>query len=141
MKTRVWKEYQVERSRSRSGRMLASLSRGGILMLNGEAYRALGNPFALKVLFDESDGGAIGVVAAAPYEANALQFHTTAPRSGRYLTLTHFCSLHAITPPQTIVFDDLYLEVDGTLVLELSRARAVSGRKRKNSQFTGGQAE
>ena len=128
MKTRNWKIYKAERSRTRSRRMMASISRKGILMLNREAFRALGSPKALTVMFDEADGGAIGLAAAAPDKPHSITFHSELPRGSRYLTLTHFCSIHSIKHSRTIVFTDPEFDRDGTLVLELRNGRAVSRR-------------
>ena len=124
MPLRDWEEYGGGSSpKSRSPR--ASITRHRRLSLNQAAYRLLGCPARVALLYDARHR-AIGIRAVTQEDARAYNVRTQAKGSSYTIGTEAFIRHHMIDCSQLIVFNHVKMEND-ILVLELDRARR-SGR-------------
>jgi len=98
--------------------------------LNPAAFRALGEPDAVVLLFDDGSR-AIGLKPTSADVPHA--YPVRRQRSGNYLvTVEAFCTHHSIDRSRTKTFEPAV--ENGILLLELDKAADVPLRQRQNRQ-------
>lgn len=119
-----WLEYKETRRELRQRRPRVLLSADGALRLNPRALELIGNPAAIRLLFDVQNSR-IGVCGEDPELDYALPL-----RSEKKSSLVHiksFCTRYRITLETTIEFVDVRTDDDGVMLLDLTTARRRTG--------------
>jgi hypothetical protein len=93
--------------------------------LNRLAVEMLGNPQAVRFLFDAGQNR-IGIRATEPDADNV--FHVFKERLGQASIIrgSSFCKYYGIKPEQTVEFGSVRIDDDGTLILDLKTARRLA---------------
>lgn len=99
--------------------VFASISRRGQLAFNYMAYRSMGQPEALQLLFDPVNA-LIGLKPVYPTTPHA---HIIKQRPGRtysfWISVKEFCNYYGISTERAIRFRHIEPTDDGTLILAL----------------------
>ncbi|MFN0279069.1 MAG: hypothetical protein ACKVRN_10765 [Pyrinomonadaceae bacterium] len=104
-----------------------TLNHRKVFLLNRKACEALGSPPAVELLYDE-DTRTIGL---APRDARTLSAfklkgkETQKKYTYRIIHAAPFCKHFNITPRGTLLFTNIDMDNEGTLLLELNTAVAV----------------
>src|SRR4051812_10811252 len=105
---REWKEFENPSPKSTNG-LYVSLSPRGVLVLNRLAYANLGNPAAVKLLYDHPHG-TIGVEATPPFLPTSCAVKPRGVSGNQVVWALPFLEKNAITPRYTVKFLDPYFE-------------------------------
>jgi hypothetical protein len=102
-----------------------------VLLLNRKAYEVLGSPAAVELRFDE-ETRTIGLRPRDVRHSNAFPLHVKGARhktnagSPRYtyriIYAAPFCRHFEIKAERTVLFNNVDLDDDGTMLLEMSSA-------------------
>ena len=95
--------------------------------MNQAAYNAMGGPAAVELRYDENTR-TIGLAPQDPRHKNSFPIKSKLNSRKYNYHIIHaapFCKHYEIDPRRTILFIDIDLDNDGTLMLELSTAVAV----------------
>lgn len=123
-----WQIYPgVPNQRTRGG-LRITLNHRKIFLLNEDACKAIGNPAAVELRFDE-DTRTIGLAPRDPRILNSFPLKDMRKKSAKYnyriINGSAFCKHFDISPKSTILFTNVDMDTDGTLLLELTTAVAV----------------
>lgn len=122
-----WQVYHGRPNHVQSDGPRVTLNHRSVFLLNEKAYEALGSPAAVEFRFDE-ETRTIGLAPKDPRVQNAFPLKAkTNHKKYRYRTIqgTPFCKQFGITPRGTLLFTDIDMDNEGTLLLELKTAVAV----------------
>ena len=103
-------------------RVYASMNRKGEIVLNGTAYRRMGEPAAFLLMYNQPNS----LIALKPTAAsikNAYPARKHGRRNGRVIRAFRLLQDHKIKLPDTIEFRDAEIDQDGVLILDLRTAR------------------
>ena len=120
MQNNNWSEYKETRRELKQRKPRALLSAEGALTLNGKALEILGNPEAIRLLFDIQKSR-IGVCAEKPDVEHALPLRIY--KKSALVHIKGFCNWYSIHLESTIEFADVRIDSDGVMLLDLSHAR------------------
>ena len=121
-----WEVYQGTANRTHRDGLRVTLSGRKILMLNKAAFDALGGPPAAELRYDESTR-TIGLFPRDIRIPNAFPIRRKSGgkvKKYNYMLIhaSPFCKHHEINPTRTLLFTNVDLDNDGTLLLELNTA-------------------
>ena len=99
--------------------MHVTLNRRGLFYLNHEAVMRLGEPVAVRIMFNK-EAGLIGIAAAPLNGKGSFQLRSKhgSESAARTFIAKSFCTLIGILPERTLFFRDPTIE-EGVLVLDL----------------------
>ncbi|MDI1240818.1 MAG: hypothetical protein PSX80_02710 [bacterium] len=121
--TSDWIEFNDSTTelRHRSPHVLLGVTR--TFRINAKAYELLGEPKAVRFLFDVGRSR-IGIRAESPEKPHA--FPVKRNQSGRTVLVRGalFCNKYGIKPDTTVDFQDVRQDSEGTLLLDLTTAKA-----------------
>ena len=133
--TSVWIEFNDStiELRHRSPHVLLGVTR--TFRINAKAYELLGEPKAVRFLFDVGRSR-IGIRAEDPDAPHA--FPVKRNQSGQTVLVRGalFCNKYGIKPTTTVDFQDVRRDGEGTLLLDLTTAkphRTIRGGDRKRT--------
>ncbi|MBK9530052.1 MAG: hypothetical protein IPO41_17480 [Acidobacteria bacterium] len=135
-----WEEYDLGPTQARTERIHATINRKNTILINGNLHTRLGNPEAVKLLFDRVNS-VIGIVAVPATMANS--FPVTVPAAGRHrlIRATPFCRHFGISIDCTTYFRDPEIDEKGILRLNLKNTAMVRRRplsRKRHSPTTAG---
>lgn len=119
-----WTVFEGMQNGRRSERVRVTLNRHRTMVLNQVAYKGIGEPKAVELMFD-ANRKLIGLRRCDPGKKNA--FFIRPSKQGRHVSialgsfLTHF----DIKPTRTILFEDPMVDAHGLLTLDLTKTTAV----------------
>lgn len=127
MAKRRWEVYPGFANRVARGGPRVTLNGRKVFLLNQAAYEVMGGPAAVELRYD-GDTRTIGLTPKDPRHQNAFPIKGK-PNSRKYnyhiIHAAPFCKHYGIDPRRTVLFVDIDMDDDGTLMLELSTAVAV----------------
>lgn len=103
-------------------RIHVTMNRKGEIVLNGTAYRRMGEPAAFLLMYN----GPNSLIALKPTAAaikNAYPAAKYGRRNGRVIRAFRLLSEYGIKLPDTVEFRDAEIDTDGILILDLRTAR------------------
>jgi hypothetical protein len=98
------------------------------IIFNGAVFEALGGPAAVELLFDEVQKN-IGLRPADIELPNALPVSRFGTRHSYRVSAGRFCNHFGLGIPCRILFEDVFIDTDGILVLPLKKAIVAPGAK------------
>ena len=104
-----------------------TLDNRGVLYLNKLAFEALGSPAAVKLFYEEHEL----VIALKPGDVrhkNAFAVKLHSPGSTRRINTQPFCKHHKIRVERTVLFNDIEIDNDGTMLLWLNNTTHIGRR-------------
>ena len=122
-----WEEYDLGPTQARTERVHATINRKNTILINGNLHTRLGNPGAVKLLFDRVNS----IIGVAPVpETMANSFPVTAPAAGRHrlIRATPFCRYFGISIDGTTHFREPEIDENGVLRLNLNATSPVRRR-------------
>jgi len=122
-----WEDFAQGPVESNTERIHVTINRRGNLFLNRNAVEAMGEPDAVKLMYDRRRS-TIGVVRAPLDRRDAFRLKRKERKrgGGRMLYAANFCRYYSICPDETLAFLAAEVNKDGVLVLDLNEVRAVS---------------
>ena len=113
-------------------RVYVTMNRRGEIVLNGTAYRRMGEPAAFLVMFDKTNSR----IALKPTGATMKNAYPAGPRGrygGRVVRAHRLLTEFGIKVPETLEFKDAEIDLDGQLILDLRTAKvSARGRAARN---------
>jgi hypothetical protein len=103
-------------------RVYVTMNRKGEIVLNGTAYRRMGEPAAFLLMYNQPNS----LIALKPTAAsikNAYPARKHGRRNGRVVRALRLLIDNNIKLPDTIEFKDAEIDPDGVLMLDLRTAR------------------
>ena len=126
MKTR-WETFEGRPNQSYAGGLRVTLSPKKVLLINEAVYNALGRPAAVELRYDP-ETRTIGLAPKDIRHRNAFPIKgKTNDKKYRYnfIHAAPFCKHYEINPRRTILFTNIDMDNEGTLLLELNTAVAI----------------
>ena len=122
-----WVEFSGSDSVAKRRKPRVMLTGQKNFRLNRLAVEMLGNPRAVRFLFDAGQNR-IGVRATDPDADNA--FHVFKERLGQASIIrgSTFCNYYGIKPEETVEFESVRVDAEGTLILDLKTAKRITTR-------------
>lgn len=114
---RKWKEFRNERPRSTNG-LYVSVNQRGIILLNRQAFAALGNPEAVSLLFD-AENYTIGLRPVEPFLDTSFPVVSRGVSGNQLIRALPFVKANKLKLGYTIKFLNPVME-DGILILDLN---------------------
>lgn len=105
-----------------------TLNPRSVFLLNAAAYKALGNPGAVALGYDE-ETRTIGMIPQDPRNSTSFPVKGKVNNKKYTYRIIHaspFCRHFNITPKRTLLFTRIDIDNDGYLLLELSTAVRVT---------------
>lgn len=118
MDTQKWTEYETGTRLRRRDELAVSLWASGVFRLNDGAFRAMGEPDAVRLFFNQTEH-ALALVPADAGARNAVSFRRLDGCEGRILSALGFCRQFGILPIKAICFDPPTLTPDGAMTIYL----------------------
>ena len=103
-------------------RVYVTMNRKGAIVLNGTAYRRVGEPKAFLVMYNQPNS-LIALKPTAAAMKNAFPARKHGRRNGRVIRAFRLLTEHNIKLPDTVEFRDAEVDGDGILILDLRTAR------------------
>ncbi len=114
---------RVERDEPR-----VTLDKRGVMLLNRQAYQAMGSPGAVKLFFEENEL----VIALKPGDVrhkNAFTVKLKGPVGHTRIIHTQpFCNHFKIRVERTLLFNDIEIDNEGTMLLSLNNTTSIGHR-------------
>lgn len=110
-----------------------TINKKKVLLMNMRAYEMLGLPAAVELRFDE-DNRTIGLIPVDPQKEYAFHIKgrgkggermTAQKGSYRVINAAAFCKHFTIEPTGTMLFNNIDLDNEGTMLLDLNGATTV----------------
>ena len=123
-----WTEFTLSDRETSVAWMQATLINRGLISLNRAAFRAMGQPKAVTLLFDQMNH-LIGLRPAGALAKNAIPLVQRKDSGGSYrLRAKKFCNYYQISTDHAMVFKNIQRLDDGTLILPLKEAAELRGK-------------
>ena len=122
-----WEVYPGVPNRLDRGGPRVTLNHRKVFLLNIAAYEALGGPAAVELRYDE-ETRTIGLTPKDPRNLTAFPLKGKVNNKKYRYRIIHgapFCKHFGISPKSTILFTNVDMDNDGTLLLELNTAVVV----------------
>lgn len=103
-------------------RIFVTMNRKGEIVLNGMAWRRMGEPAAFLVMYNQPNS----LIALKPMAAamkNAYPARKHGRSDGRVVRAFRLLTEYGIKLPDTVEFRDAEIDMDGQLILDLRTAR------------------
>jgi hypothetical protein len=126
-----WETYSGGPTRPENTVFAVTINNKHILTLNKYARKRLGEPEAVRLLFEKRES-MIGLVPASPTDSMAFPLK---PKGGGLNYVVHaapFCRHFGIVIERTERFDEPLLDDQGILRLNLRKTRDVSNRRKRH---------
>lgn len=124
-----WNEFKLPAKGIAIAWMRATLNRRGIITINRAAFRTMGQPQAVELLFDQVNS-LIGLRPASPSAPNAIKVSQRKDAGGSYrITAKNFCNYYQISTTTAMIFNNIQRQDDGTLILPLKEATELRRRR------------
>lgn len=123
-KKRNWQVYAGRPNRVTIGDLRVTLNHRKVFLLNQKVFEAMGFPAAVELRYDE-DTRTIGMAPKDPRNLSAFPLKGKVNNNKYKYRTVHgspFCKQFGIDPKGTILFTNIDLDNDGTLILELNAA-------------------
>lgn len=122
-----WVEFSGSDQLAKRRKARVLLTDKKIFRLNRLAVSMMGEPKAVRFLYDVGHSR-IGVRPTDPDADNV--FHVIKERMGQASIIrgSTFCNYYGIRPEQTVEFESVRIDDDGTLILDLSTAKRLATR-------------
>ncbi len=117
----TWKVVTTGDVRAQWAGMYVTLNPRGEIRMNRAAFDRLGQPQAVRVLFD-SVNNLIGLLPAAVGSKNAFHVGPLGRHGGRIVRAFKLLAEAGIVLPETVRFFDAEIDPEGVLVLDLRTA-------------------
>ena len=117
-------EFQGSPNRVERDVPRVTLNDRGVMRLNKLAWEALGSPSAVKLFFDENEL----VIALKPDDLRRRNAFPLTPKDrgrNRIIHTRPFCKHHKIRIERTVLFHDVEIDNEGTMLLWLDKTTAV----------------
>jgi len=98
------------------------MNRKGEIVLNGTAYRRMGEPAAFLLMYNQPNS-LIALKPTAASMKNAYPVAKYGRRNGRVIRAFRLLNDYNIKLPDTVEFRDTEIDQDGVLILDLRTAR------------------
>jgi hypothetical protein len=120
-----WENFE-NRDAKHHDEIYATLSTRGDIYLNSRAYKALGEPDSVMLMYDRQLN-VVGIKAAISGHKRGFRLFSKngGKCKGRGVYAAQFCRHFSIRPDRTCSFPSVKLTDDGVLVLDLNDARPV----------------
>ena len=102
-----------------------TLSPNRTLEMNAHAYRSFGEPRAVELLLD-GNRNLIGLKPCDPHKKNAFEFKRRVKDSRARISIGAFLTHFKIKPERTVLFEEIDLDADGTIILDMKKTTGVS---------------
>lgn len=119
-----WEEFQSGPTLPLDKRMNVTLSPKNIFYLNGNICDKLGNPEAVRLLFDKVNS-LIGIDPAPASLPNAFPLKSKLGTKSRQIIATTFCKHYGIKVDNTTAFINTEIDENGVLRLDLKATTIV----------------
>ena len=116
-----WKETPDRKSRAWAYGYV-SINSIGMIRMSGVIWQRLGEPRAALVLFDP-DNSRLGIQPTIPQRKNSVTVFSRGPKPSRFVSAGCTLQEFGIVIPETLQFQDPFIDQDGILVLDLRTAR------------------
>ena len=103
-------------------RVYVTMNRKGEIVLNGTAYRRMGEPAAFLLMYNQPNS-LIALKPTAESMKNAYPARKYGRRGGRVVRALRLLIEFGIKLPDTVEFKDAEIDTDGQLILDLRTAR------------------
>ena len=126
-----WEEFAAGPTQPLEDRMNVTLSPRSVIHINGNIHDRLGNPDAVRLLFDKVNS-IIGIDSAPASLPNAFPVKTKGSGRNRVIWASPFCKHYGIKVDQVTAFINVEIDEDGVLRLDLrstTKATRPGGRK------------
>ncbi len=120
-----WVKFEGKPYGSEKGEARVTLGPKKAIMLNEVAFRALGEPAAVELLFDEGSR----VIGLKPVDIRRRNAFALKPKAGsrhRVIRAAAFCTHFGITVDRTVLFHEIDIDREGIMKLEFAKAINVS---------------
>ncbi len=125
-----WEEFKPGPTPKLEERLHATLSRKGLIFLNGNIHELMGGPDAVVLLFDKINS-VIGLNPVSPNVSNAFRLKPKPPGRHRIIHASPFCRHYGIAVDNTTVFLNPQIDEDGVLRLDLKATTRARRHKMK----------
>ena len=128
-----WEIFLGAPNRRFSNGVRVTMNSRKVILLSKEAFEAIGSPAAVELRWDENTR-TIGLSPCDIAATNAFPLRQKVINSSgkkhayRLVHASPFCKHHGIGPDRTILFRDVDMDNDGTLLLELTTAINIGRR-------------
>lgn len=121
MKDRDWKIFEGNPNGRRRDKARVTLGPSRTFLLNEHAHRAIGSPGAVELMFD-GNRRLIGMRPCDPHKANAFPLKRASGRlKHRIISAGAFLTHNKLKTDRTMLFVDIDIDPDGTVVLDLAK--------------------
>ena len=120
MTDRNWNIYEGAPNAAGRKKLRVTLGVKKALLMNRHAYAAFGSPSAIQLMYD-GDRGLIGMKPCDPQKKNAFPVKTALQGRHHIVYAAAFFSHINLKPQRTILFDQIDIDPDGTIVLDLAK--------------------
>lgn len=119
-----WTEFTGKPNNTiRSQGLRVTMGKRGEIYLNRIAWEALGEPEAVKLMFDFRRA-VIGIQKVDPWIENTFPVYAPKNSPGRIIRANPFAVHHQIKPSRTVIFNKAYMD-EGVLTLPIRAITAV----------------
>ncbi|NOT48493.1 MAG: hypothetical protein HOP17_12180 [Acidobacteria bacterium] len=116
---RYWTKFNGRANDSRVGKMRVTINNRNVIMMNRQAYEALGDPTAVELMFDQMFNR-IGIKAIRRDAPNAFLIKTQLKGTYRRINAAPFCHHFDLKFDKTRLFVSPRIQPDGVLELDLA---------------------
>ena len=117
-----WKVVPRNEIRPADTRVYVTMNRRGEIVMNGTAYRRVGEPAAFLVMYNQPNS-LIALKPTAVAMRDAYPARKNGRSNGRVIRVLRLLNDHNIKLPDTVEFLDAEIDMDGVLILDLRTAR------------------
>ena len=120
-------EFLGSPNRMRRDDARVTLNERGVVQMNRQAFQAFGSPGAVKLFYDDNEL----VIALKPADArhrNAFRVKPKGPGHTRIIHTQPFCKHHKIRVECTVLFNDIEIDNEGTMLLSLNNTTRIGRR-------------
>lgn len=121
-------EFKGSPNRERKvGEPRVTLNYKGVIQMNKLAFEALGSPAAVKLFFEENEL----IIALKPDDvrhSNAFRVKPKGPHYSRIIHTQPFCKHWKIRVERTVLFNDIEINNEGTMLLWLNNTTRIGRR-------------
>lgn len=120
MKDRKWDIYAGSPNGKKREQARVTISVNRSILMNDHAFRAFGSPSAVQLMFD-GDRRLIGMRPCDPQKKNAFPVKLALQGRHHIVYAGGFLTHINLKTDRTILFDEIDIDPDGTVVLDLSK--------------------
>ena len=123
-----WIEFEGGPRRAAGEAMHVTINHKGMLLLNRKAWKSLGEPEAVTLLYDETNN----MIGLRPADADCPKAFPVVPTAHSYVIRAHpFCAHFDFEIERTMVFNHVEIDDHGIMRLRLKTATGLTRRYKK----------